>query len=366
MKQRFYLLVMVAVMVAVGSVQMAAADEWEKVLTAAKKEGTVMVVGPAGSNRSDSLTVKFQKKYPDIKVEYWAARGSEIVPKLRAERTAGKFLWDVYVGGTTSALTAMIPGGMLDAVELALILPEVTDSKQWRGGGIEFVDPGKHLVIMTPSQFGTLFVNPNAVKPDSIRSHKDLLDPKFKGKISMDDPTKAGPGMAAFTFFYLHPALGPSFIRELAKQEPIAQTDYMQEVDGIAKNKFLVLIGTSDVIAEERMKAGVPIAIVNPRNLKESTGLSPSSGSLGMFNRAPHPNAAKVYINWLLSKEGQAEFAHETGYISARLDVSTAHSPWRVPIPGSIKTYTQEAMDVGRNLIPLIQEAYGLKARPSR
>ena len=98
-----------------------------------------------------------------------------------------------------------------------------------------------------------------------------------------------------------------------------------------------MLIGVSEPTADEWARKGLPVAIVDPRLLKEGTGLSSSSSGLGLFNRAPHPNAAKVYINWLLSKEGQTEFAVASGYISSRLDVPTDHAAWRTPIPGGIK-----------------------------
>ena len=91
---------------------------------------------------------------------------------------------------------------------------------------------------MTPSQRGTLFVNPKVVKPEAINSYKDLLNPKWSKKIVLDDPTRAGPGQATFTFFYMHPELGPNFIRALAKQEPTVLRDYMQEMDGIARKNF--------------------------------------------------------------------------------------------------------------------------------
>ncbi len=361
MKQRFYALVtivmMVAVLVAAGYAPAAAADDWEKVLAAAKKEGTVAVVGPAGNDRHDLLTLAFEKKY-GIKVEYLSSRSSTTGPKISAERKAGKFLWDVFVGGTTTALGVLMPEGMLDPLEPMLILPEVKDPKQWRGGGIEYLDPGKRVLVMMLSQRATLFVNPKIVKPESITSYKDLLNPKFKRKIVIDDPTMAGPGQATFTFFYLHPALGPNFIRELAKQEPTLLRDWNQEFEVLAREKFLVLVGDTDVIAEERIKAGVPIAIIEPRKLKEGSDTGSISGALAMFNRAPHPNATKVYINWLLSKECQADYARLTGNISARLDVPTDHSPWRVPIPKSVKTYNQAAMDVKDELMVVLKEAF--------
>jgi len=358
MKQRIYSLIITLVMIVVGYAPMAAADEWEKVLAAAKKEGTVSVIGPVGSDRHDLLTLSFEKKY-GIKVDYWSDRGSGIGPKITAERNAGKFLWDVFIGGTTTALTVTLPGGMLDPIEPVLILPQVKDPKQWRGGGIEYLDPGKRVLIMMLTQRGTIYVNPKVVKPESITSYKDLLNPKYKGKIVMDDPTKAGPGQATFTFFYLHPDLGPNFIRELAKQEPTIMRDYQQELDVIARERFLVLIGDTDMIAEERIRSGMPIAILDPRKIKEGSDVGSVGGTLTMFNRAPHPNAAKVYINWLLSKEGQTDYARLTGNISARLDVPTDHSPWRVPIPKSVKSYNQAAMDVKDDMLAVFKEAFG-------
>lgn len=350
-----WLVLVVTLMARVG---VAVAQEWNKVLEAAKREGKVAVIGPVGSDRRDVLVEPFQKKY-GIPVEYFADRGAGIGPRLTAERAAGQYLWDVAVTGTTTGLLVLLPPGMLDPMESALLSPDVKDPKQWRGGAIEFADTKRRFLVMTPSQRGTLFVNPKVVKPQEIKSYKELLNPKWKNKIVMDDPTRAGPGQATFTFFYLHPELGPNFIRALAKQEPVVLRDYGQELDGVIKEKYLVLIGVSDIVAEERMKDGLPIAILDPRQLKEGSDVSPGSGGLGFFNRAPHPNAAKVYINWLLSKEGQTGFARVNGYISARLDVPTDHSPWRVPIPGAIKTYTQEAIDIKDDLVALFKEAFG-------
>lgn len=341
-----------------ASAQPGFAQEWEKVLAAGKKEGRVAVIGPVGADRRDILVEPFQKKY-GISVEYFSDRGAGIGPRLTAERGAGQYLWDVTVTGTTTGLLVLLPSGMLDPLEPALISSDVKDPKQWRGGALEFADSGRRFLVMTPSQRGTLFVNPKITNPQEIKSYKDLLNPKWRKKIVMDDPTRAGPGQATFTFFYLHPDLGPNFIRALGKQEPLVLRDYGQELDAIIKEKYSMLIGVSDIVAEERLKDGLPIAILDPRQLKEGSDVSPGSGGLGFFNRAPHPNAAKIYLNWLLSKEGQTGFARVNGYISGRLDVPTDHSPWRVPIPGSIKTYTQQAIDIKDDLTALFKEAFG-------
>ena len=335
------------------------AAEWESTLAAAKREGKVSVITDVTATLRDALTLEFQRKY-GISVELFGSTGREVAPRVAAERKAGQFLWDIYIHGSTTALEAMIPMGAFDPLEPALIFPDIKDPKTWRGGAIEFLDGNKMVLVMTPFHRGTIFYNPKLVNAKEFTSHKDLLNSKWRGKIVADDPRRAGPGAATFTFFYLHPELGPDFIRELGKQEITILRDYAQEVDAVGQGRYPVLIGAADFVAVNRAKQGVPIAIIDARQLREGTDLSPTNGNLALFNRAPNPNAAKIYINWLLSKEGQTAFARANGYVSARLDVPTDHTePWRVPLPGAIKTYTKAAMQVKDNLQPLLREVFG-------
>ncbi len=334
-------------------------SDWDRTLAAAKKEGTVAVITDVTASMRDALTLAFQTKY-GIQVELFGALGREVPPRVLAERKAGRYLWDVFVHGTTTGLESMIPAGAFDPLEPALIFPDIKDPKTWRGGGLEFLDPNRTLMVMTPFQRGIIFHNSKQVNAKEFKSYKDLLDPKWKGKLVMDDPRRAGPGQATFTFFYLHPELGADFIRALGKQQITIFKDYAQEVDAVGQGRYPVLIGTADFVAVARAKQGIPIAIVDARQLKEGADVNPANGSLALFNKAPHPNAAKVYINWLLSKEGQTVFARANGYVSARLDVPTDHAePWRVPQPSAIKTYTKAAQQAKDNLIPLLIEVFG-------
>ena len=253
----------------------------------------------------------------------------------------------------------MIPAGAFKPLKPALILPEVTDAKNWRGGGLELLGKGGLLAVMTPFQRGTIFVNTNLVDPKEFKSYKDLLAPKWKGKMAVDDPTKPGPGQATFTFFYLHPELGADFIRALAKQDLIMLRDYTTQADDLGHGRFPVLIGTADFVVERRIRQRVPIAVVNPRQLKEGSDVSPANGAVALYKNAPHPNAAKVYLNWLLSKDGQSYFPKNMGYVSARRDVSTDHTfPWRVPQPGAIKTYDEHAMMMKKKVRALVREVF--------
>ncbi len=218
---KFRALVMIEVLMVMalfGFNSASVAAEWESTLAAAKKEGKVSVITDVTATLRDALTLEFQKNY-GISVELFGSSGREVAPRIAAERKAGQFLWDIYIHGSTTALEAMIPMGAFDPLEPALILQDIKDPKTWRGGAIEFLDPGKMVIVMTPFQRGTIFYNPKLVNAKEFKSHKDLLNPKWKGKMVVDDPRRAGPGVATFTFFYLHPELGPEFIRALGKQQ---------------------------------------------------------------------------------------------------------------------------------------------------
>jgi len=362
MRRRFTL-ALVAIWLAVFApsvnAQSDSRQEWEQVLAAAKREGKVSVLGPPQVQARDVLTGLFQKKY-SIEVEYLGRLGRMVATGVLTERRAQRYLWDVYIGGTTTGITSLAPAGVFDPVEPALILPEVKDPKEWRNGVIEFADRARLQLVFSPYQRGTIFINSKMVKSREIRSHKDFLDPKWKGKILLDDPRKPGPGQGTFLFFYLHPDLGVDFIRALGKQNPVLLRDYNQELDALGQGRNPILVGTSDASAEQRIRQGIPIEIVDPRQVKEGSDINPANGALGLVNRASHPNAARVYINWFLSKEGQTAYVQAMGYVSNRLDVPTDHVPsWRVPKPGAIKTYTEEALEAKAPLARLITEVFG-------
>ncbi|HEX9879966.1 MAG TPA: extracellular solute-binding protein [Candidatus Binatia bacterium] len=332
--------------------------EWERVLAAAKREGVVSILGTTGVEIRDALTQPFQKAY-GIRVDYLGGSGSQQSSRVAVERRAGSYLWDVFVGGTTTGLASMIPRKAFAPMEPALILPEVTDPKNWRGGGIEFVDPGRQMVVMTPNHRILLVVNAEAADPKSFKSYRDLLDPKWKGRIAMDDPRRSGPGQASFTFFYLHPDLGPDFIRALARQEPLIFRDPSQLLNLIGQGKYPILIGPRDTMLADAMSRGIPIKIVGPNLLREGSDISPGAGNVAMFDRAPHPNAVKVYLNWLLSKDGQTGVARALDAVSNRLDAPRDHAPdWKVPQAGAIKTYTPQAMEVKGDLVKLLNAVF--------
>jgi len=308
---------------------------WEKVLSEAKKEGKVVVWGPPGELIRRVMTEDFAKAFPDIAVEFVGSRTSEQVSRLRSERVAGLYTVDIMIGGTTSANVSIKPLGALDPITPALILPEVTAVKNWRDGRLEFSDPATRLnLTFSLSVQPALAYNPEQVKPREIDELRKLLDSKWKGKIVINDPIPAGAGQA--TARWLLHTLGleqaTDYFRKIRAQAGAVGRDQRQQLEWVARGKYAILFGPDYLTAQQLpgLKFGM---LPDLRDIGGST--TAGFGSLMLINRSPHPNAATVFINWLLGREGQAAFSKASGYPSRRMDVPTDHLPdYGLPKPG--------------------------------
>ncbi len=120
-------------------------------------------------------------------------RSAEVTPKLVRERSAGLYLADVIGAGATSMILETKPTGILAPLEPMLVLPEVMDPKVWSGGQL-FIDKGKFIKPMSADFSRSVARNTDLVKEGEIKSLLDLLDPKWKGKIVLSDPTAGGGG----------------------------------------------------------------------------------------------------------------------------------------------------------------------------
>ena len=298
--------------------------EWERVLAAAKEEGKVVVLGPPGAAVRRALTENFEKLFPGIAVEYSGSTGSTMAPKLLSERRSGYYLADLHIGNPGTILTSLLPAGALDSIRPTLILPDVVDPQKWWQGQLDFADQaGQYNLVFSSNVMSHVATNPQLVNKEQFRSYSDLLDPKWRGKITMSDPTIMGPGLGTLTFWYNHPDLGKEFVGRLLTQQKVTfSRENRQVLEWIARGEHLLALGPDDLMATELRAKGLPIEPVHSDQFKEGGLLNAGFGSVVLINRAPHPNAAKAYINWLLTKEGQTAWSKASGYPSRRLDVS--------------------------------------------
>jgi ABC-type Fe3+ transport system substrate-binding protein len=299
--------------------------EWEKTIEAAKKEGQVNVY--IGGWEAVLESGAFQKAYPEIKVTWVGGRAGEIAKRILAERRAGKFLADVSSEGLGSNYRSLHLAKSFDPIKPALLLPEVTDESLWYQGKHRYVDPEGQFVLRyvgTPQQ-GNIAYNTKLVNPKEIRSIWDLVDARWKGKIIARDVRVPGPGSAPMRFFYHHPAIGPTFIKKLFGEMDVTLfRDFRQSVDWLANGKASLCFFCAD--AEKAKLQGLPVDEFV--NFKEGAPLVTQYGTLALLNRAPHANAAKVFINWFLSRDGQIALQRSL----ARAGAETADS-LRIDIP---------------------------------
>ena len=163
--------------------------EWQEVVNAAKKEGKVVVAGSPDPVMRNEILPKFKERF-GFAVEFLAGRSSEITARVKTERGAGIYGIDVFLSGPDTTATTLYGEKMIDPIRPLLVMPEVADNSKWKRGKVWFVDPEDKYVVRPFSSVATmLFINTDVVKPDEMRSAKDLLNSKWRGKISAEDPT---------------------------------------------------------------------------------------------------------------------------------------------------------------------------------
>jgi ABC-type Fe3+ transport system substrate-binding protein len=312
-------------------------EKWDKVLSQAKKEGKVVVLGSPGELIRDALTVGFKKAFPEISIEFSAARGGELAAKFKAERDGGIYSTDVVVSGTTTAIIYFKPMGALDAIKPVLILPEVTDLKNWRNHTLEFADrEGSYNLVFSDNVLPPVNYDPRQVKREEVAKLDDLLHPKWKGKIVINDPLPSGPGNVIFRWIWrmLGPEKATDYYRAIRAQAAVVDRDQRRQIEWVAQGKYAIVFAPSAAVGEQLIQRGLKFGLL-PEFSDYGASITAGFGSLMLINKAPHPNAATVYVNWLLSKDGQTAWSKAVNAASHRLDVPTDHvSPYLVAKPG--------------------------------
>jgi iron(III) transport system substrate-binding protein len=307
------------------------ASQWEKTLAAAKGEARVVIMGPAGADVRDAFTQGFQKKYPDIQVDYNGMAGAQVAPKLLAELSAGVYRTDLVIAGTITAIESLMPANAIVPVQPFLAGPESRDLSKWKGNKFDFSDNAEKYNLVFGNRLQVAFVyNRDSVPPGRIKSWKDFLQPEWKGKLAMLNPARAGASQGWVTFWYIRESsgLGKNFMRQLFNTQQIfILNDERQLLDFVARGRYPVAIGPSGTQAFEMKNKGLPIELFGSAALEEGGVISASNGTFMVPRNAPHPNAVKVYLDYLLSREAQHSWSKATGLTSRRLDVPHDHIP---------------------------------------
>jgi iron(III) transport system substrate-binding protein len=291
--------------------------EWAEALEGAKKEGK-LVVATSPDPVMREIAAKFKARY-GITLEHMAGSSGQLASRLGTERRAGINTVDVFLGGVQTVANVLYPEKMLDPLKPALILPEVVDSKKWKTGKPWFIDPEERYVMRVYSTItGLLHINTDHVKSGELTRASDLLQPKWRGKIATEDPTVAGSGSNTAARIYIQ--MGEDFVNKLyLGQKAVVTRERRQLTDWLARGTHPIVFGAQDSDVEKMTKEGFPLKAVYgfPDMPPALTG---SPWLLTLMNKAPHPNAARVFVNWIVSKEGLEIYARAEGRAALRTD----------------------------------------------
>jgi iron(III) transport system substrate-binding protein len=294
---------------AVAAERPAATQDWEATVKRAEDEGQIAVYATDSIGNAQVIWAAFQKRYPKIKLAGTSmGRGSDLFPKLFGERRAGKFLADVFLGAPSALYLNLYKAKIIEPLPAILTHPSVNDMSKWWQGKHHYIDQEAQYIFMYESAlYGPpISFNTNMVNEKEIKSAWELVQQKWKGKWAALQ-IRAGQGSSAMTYVYHHPRLGPKFIeRVLRDMDPTMFRDLRQGTDWLAQGKFPLcfLCRRIDRAAIQKL----PVAELDPYQVEEQPGIGSGSGALVLLNQHPHPNAARVFINWFLSPEGQTAF----------------------------------------------------------
>ena len=279
------------VMFGLVAMQGASAQEqdWDKVVAAAKKEGTVSVYhAQLGAPHWKLVVQNFEKIY-GIKVQEFDARASEITERIRTEQTSQRYVADIEFHGDTS-----------------ILLQRQTDFIAEHGGVPNMKNLRPPFVANSHSipawvQVVCTLVNTSQVKPaDEPKTWKDLLDPKWKGKILTDDMRAAGSGQTVFAVLYKN--YGQDFLEKLKAQEMGVGRDLQENSRRVARGEYAIFI--NQIIAFASPLKGLPAKVAV---MEDGCPFTPIQGAI--LKGAPHPNAARLFMNHLISKQSQVIYA---------------------------------------------------------
>lgn len=274
----------------------------------AKKEGKVIFYTSMDSKTANKLGQNFEKK-TGISCAVYRSGTGKVLAKVEAEFAAGKYMWDVCQVSDMTPFIIWSRKGLLEKYK-----PKGFDKF------FDFMKDPDGYWLAVKSNTSVIAYNTNYIKKEEApKSWKDLLDPKWKGMISMSNPYYAGT--TAVNIACILDLYGWDYYRQLDKNKPYIGTSHGKlETLMIAGERVLIAEQNNYSVLPDKYK-GQPVEVVYP-----TEGVTLSPGPAGILKKAPHPNAAKLFMDYICSKEAQEIIAAKY-YYPGRADVPAKGQP---------------------------------------
>jgi iron(III) transport system substrate-binding protein len=331
--------------------------KWNALVAAAEKEGKLVISGPVGVVWRGPL-LAFQKTFPKISVEYTPFNSRDFWPRVSQERRVGQYLWDLRVGGIDPFAYRMKRQGALDPVRAELIRPDVLDDAVWYGGlsGLFADKEKKFLPGFLLYRYPAGWVNRDMIPASKVATIKDLLRPELAGKIAIQD-FRGGAAVSVLSVMIRD--YGDDFVTKLMRsQHVIATRNNRQLAEWLIRGRYPIALAVSTDQLTLLQKQGVKMNVAPIEGLDVTVS---GFGSVQLLKNRPHPAAAKLYVNWLLTKGTQTAIAKAVRVNSRRKDVPAGNPLTAIPADQVSKftdsqaepmlRYQREAVMLGRKVI---------------
>lgn len=254
----------------------------------AEVEGELVFYTHDSEPAAAGLMEAFSKDFPKIKGKYLRAQTGALYSKVKAERSAGRYLVDVIqFSELTTALDFQKQGGYERYV-----------SPQSDAFPAEYLSSPAGDFFSVGIGFAGIAYNTEKIKPeDAPKTWKDLLDPRWANKMSVKQSTS---GMQFVQWYELRKLYGEEFWTAFAKQRARGFDSRAQLFDRLGKgDDSLCVLAEYQGFLLQKQK-GSPIAFVAPAD-----GLTAGPNMMGVADKSPHPQAARLFVDWMMSLRGQ-------------------------------------------------------------
>jgi iron(III) transport system substrate-binding protein len=306
---------------------------WAATLAKAKTQKLVLVnqEGKAFDVLLDAFTKKF-----GIQVDQTVARPTIILPRVKTEQANGQYVWDVWWATTSNMVGVAAPAGMLAKFDDYLMVPELKTATTWRHPNYIYGDSTRFVFTHSHEVSFSAYRNTSVLPELKLDNVDGLADPRLKGKVVIRDAS--APNAGSWALAPLYKAKGGAFLQKFLKDADPKVLENPQQLDtAIMRGGAAVAFGMQGSAYSQCVRDS------GCKNIQPMTQLAAaSSRGLAVFKNAPNPEAAKIFVNWVLSKEGQEAFVrewgkyNETGAVSMRKDVEP-HPEHKTDLPDFAK-----------------------------
>lgn len=316
-----FLLILIFSWTAPGSAASSPIQPWgpmSEIEAAARKEGKLVIYVGAGYTTRDAereISRIFQQRY-GIDIEWTNMSAQEIPVRVAAEQRTNQNVADLVMIGFSGNYTALKPRGLIAPI----LAPSTLQKGVWRLEPSLYTPQDRDWLHTKLAVSPTLLINTKLIpRGEEPGSYQDLLNPKWRGKIVLESPGHGGSGSGWFTATYR--TLGLDYMRALANQVVLVPKP-PDPPDAVGRGQYPIAIAAIIQRALPLRNEGAPLKFVHP---KEGDYLT--QAGISFVRSAPHPNAAKLFLNWFYTQEGQTVFGKTAGVISLRKDVAQDYLP---------------------------------------